>query len=160
MRPQVGAMGASAGGLLMGAVANMRPDLWTAIVSQVGFVDVVTSVADPSIPLSVTEWLEWGNPNVEPFYSYIRAYSPYDNVREQAYPHMLLTAGLNDSRVAYWEVAKFAAKLRDFNAPGGGDVLVKTDMGAGHFSFTDRYAYLREKAFEYGVLLHWLGVKL
>jgi oligopeptidase B len=278
--------GASAGGLLMGCVLNMRPDLWGAVLSDVGFVDVIQSVADPSIPLAVTEWEEWGNPNERAYFEYMSSYSPIDNVRPPAprsaggvaatvplrflqgladtgmrgssggagagarapsrsrvlpavlrdgyacaYPPVLLTAGLNDSRVAYWEAAKFAARLRDaasvaglssaaapkaaapaaaaavaaaaaakaaleeadeesdapssmFEASGalrglgvagggggllstllpsphpGASILLKVDMGAGHFSYADRYVYLREKALEYAFVLDCLGVRV
>jgi oligopeptidase B len=148
----MGAMGASAGGLLVGAVINARPDLFAAVVSQVGFVDVVQSVADPSIPLAVTEWEEWGCPNEAVAFKYMRSYSPLDNVKTQAYPHVLLTAGLHDSRVAFWEPAKFAQRLRDANT-GLSEILLKVEMGAGHFSAADRYAYLKEKALEYAWLL-------
>jgi oligopeptidase B len=213
--------GASAGGLLCGAVLNARPDLWGAVCSDVGFVDCVMSVADPSVPLAVTEWEEWGNPNQREAFDYISSYSPIENVnpplqrpersirtliaagrviRPQAlgtgyahpYPPILLTAGLNDSRVAYWEAAKFAAKLRDAadvafmkhkkagnlaalasrlvsgrggsalepSFTPGGNILLKTDMGAGHFSYSDRYVYEKEKAFAYSFILTALGVKI
>lgn len=159
-RGRVACSGASAGGLLVGVVANERPDLWAAVVSEVGFVDVLTTMSDPSIPLTVTEWEEWGNPHSAAHFEYIRSYSPVDNVRPQAYPPMLLTAGLNDSRVAYWEPAKLAQLLRAAStAPGGpASILLKTEMGAGHFSFADRYKYLREEAFIYAWLLEKLGV--
>ena len=154
---RVAAQGASAGGLLVGAVVNRRPDLWCAALSQVGFVDVLVTMSDASIPLTVAEYEEWGNPHEERFHSYMAAYSPMENVRPCALPALLLTCGLNDSRVAYWEVAKFAQRLRDANT-GPRQVLLKADLGAGHFSYSDRYAHLRETAFEYAWLLRALGV--
>jgi oligopeptidase B len=143
----------------MGVMVNTRPDLFNAIVSQVGFVDVVQSVADPSIPLAVTEWEEWGNPNERESFEYMRSYSPLDTTRPSVLPMTLLTAGLNDSRVAYWEPAKYAQRLREVNM-GPNDVLLKTDMGAGHFSYSDRYAYLKEKSFDFAWLCGALGVKV
>jgi oligopeptidase B len=97
----------------MGAVVNLRPDLFKAVVAQVPFVDVVTTILDPSLPLSVMEWEEWGNPNDKTYYDYMKSYSPYDNVKAKDYPALLITAGLNDPRVSYWEPAKWTAKLRD-----------------------------------------------
>jgi oligopeptidase B len=105
-------MGGSAGGLLMGAVVNMRPDLWNGIVAQVPFVDVINTMLDESIPLTTNEFDEWGNPKNKEAYLYIKSYSPYDNVRSQHYPHMLVTTGLHDSQVQYFEPAKWVAKLR------------------------------------------------
>jgi len=156
-RGAIAAQGASAGGLLMGVVVNERPDLWGAILSQVGFVDVLTTMADDTIPLTVTEWEEWGNPHEAAAHHYIASYSPMDNVRPQAYPPMLLTAGLHDSRVAYWEPAKFAQRLRAANT-GPAPILLKTELVGGHFSFMDRYAYLRDKAWNYAWVLTTLGV--
>jgi oligopeptidase B len=149
--------GRSAGGLLIGAVTNMRPDLFAAVVAMVPFVDTVTTELDPSLPLSVAEWEEWGNPAKKQYYDYIKSYSPYDNVSAQTYPAMLITAGLNDPRVMYWEPAKWAAKLR---ALGGNHrtLLLKTEMGSGHFGSSGRYDYLKETAFYYAFLLDALGV--
>lgn len=156
-RDKLTIMGRSAGGLLIGAVVTMRPELFHAAVAGVPFVDVVTTILDESLPLSVGEWEEWGNPNEEEFYRYMLSYSPYDNTVEQAYPHMLITAGLNDPRVSYWEPAKWTAKLRQMNT-GNGRILLKTIMGAGHFSHSGRYDYLKDVAFEYAFLLDSVGL--
>jgi oligopeptidase B len=149
--------GGSAGGLLMGAVINMRPDLFKGVVAKVPFVDVVTTILDTSIPLSALEWEEWGNPNDKTYYDYMKSYSPYDNVRLQDYPHLLITAGLNDSRVKYWEPAKWTAKLRELKTDNN-ILLLKTNMGAGHGGSSGRYASLKETAFEYAFILDCLGV--
>ncbi len=144
--------GGSAGGLLMGAVVNMRPDLFQAVIAHVPFVDVLNTMLDPTLPLTVIEYDEWGNPNEEKYYWYIKSYSPYDNVTAQAYPNMLVTAGLNDPRVSYWEPAKWVARLRatktDHNL-----LLLKTNMGAGHMGASGRYDYLKEVAFDYAFLI-------
>jgi len=150
-------MGGSAGGLLMGAVTNMRPELFHCVVAQVPFVDVLSSMQDPSLPLTVIEYDEWGNPNEEEFFHAIRAYSPYDNVRPQAYPHMLIVAGLNDPRVQYWEPAKWCAKLRAVKTDDN-LLLLKTHMGAGHGGASGRYEALRELAFDYAFVLDRLGI--
>jgi oligopeptidase B len=147
--------GGSAGGLLMGAVTNMRPDLFAAVVADVPFVDVVNTMLDPSLPLTVIEYDEWGNPAEEPAYRYIRSYSPYDNVGRQDYPAMLITAGLNDPRVAYWEPAKFAARLRNLKT-NDRPLLLRTNMGAGHTGASGRYDFLREVAFKYAFVLRRL----
>ncbi|MHC4996287.1 MAG: prolyl oligopeptidase family serine peptidase, partial [Planctomycetota bacterium] len=152
-------MGASAGGLLMGAITNMRPDLFEVVVAKVPFVDVVTTMLDPSIPLTVTEYEEWGNPNDETFYHYMKSYSPYDNVEPKAYPNVLITAGLNDPRVQYFEPAKWTAKLRA-NKTGDNVLLLKTHMGAGHGGSSGRYDRLRETAFVYAFIIDRLGVPL
>lgn len=144
--------GGSAGGLLMGAVINLRPDLFKAAVAQVPFVDVVTTILDTSLPLSAMEWEEWGNPNDKAFYDYIKAYSPYDNVAAQPYPALLITAGFNDPRVSYWEPAKWAAKLRDLKTDHN-LLLLKTHLGAGHAGASGRYEKLKEVAFEFAFLL-------
>jgi len=150
--------GRSAGGLLMGAVTNMRPDLFAAVVAGVPFVDVTNTMLDPTIPLTVIEWEEWGNPQDREYFEYMRSYAPYDNVRTDApYPHMLITAGLNDPRVAYWEPAKWAAKLRT-NSLNDSLILLQTNMGAGHGGASGRYDYLRELAFEYAFVLDRLAV--
>jgi oligopeptidase B len=149
-------MGRSAGGLLIGAVVTMAPELFQAAVAGVPFVDVVTTMLDESIPLTVIEFEEWGNPQDKVYYDYMLSYSPYDNITARAYPNMLITAGLNDPRVQYWEPAKFAARLRackrDHNR-----LLLKTNMGAGHFSFSGRYDYLQDVAFEFAFILDVLG---
>ena len=144
--------GGSAGGLLVGAVINQRPELFKTAIAQVPFVDVVTTILDTSLPLSATEWEEWGNPNDKAFYDYMKAYSPYDNVAVQAYPALLVTAGLNDPRVSYWEPAKWTAKLRQLKT-NHNVLLLKTNMGAGHGGASGRYERLKEIAFEYAFLL-------
>lgn len=149
--------GSSAGGMLIGAVINMRPDLFRAAVAGVPFVDVVTTMLDETIPLTVIEWEEWGNPNKPEYYAYMKSYSPYDNVVAQAYPALLVTAGLNDPRVQYWEPAKWVAKLRTHNT-GTHPLLLKTNMSAGHGGASGRYDYLKETAFEYAFVLRELGV--
>jgi oligopeptidase B len=150
-------MGGSAGGLLMGAVVNQRPELFKAVVAKVPFVDVLSTILDPSLPLTVTEYEEWGNPNEKKYYDYMKSYSPYDNVRKQAYPNMLVTAGLNDPRVSYWEPAKWVAKLRTTKTDSN-LLLLKTNMGAGHFGASGRYERIKETAFDYAFLLKALGV--
>jgi oligopeptidase B len=138
--------GRSAGGLLIGAVVNMRPDLFACAVAQVPFVDALTTMLDDKLPLTVNEFEEWGNPAEEDFYRYIKAYSPYDNVRAADYPALLVTTGLNDPRVSYWEPAKWVAKLRVLNR-GDVAVLLKTQMGSGHSGPSGRYESWREEAF-------------
>ena len=149
--------GGSAGGLLMGAVTNMRPELFEIVVAKVPFVDVVNTMLDASIPLTVVEYDEWGNPNEKMFYDYIKSYSPYDNIEAKAYPHILVTAGLNDPRVHYWEPAKWTAKLRTLKT-GDNRLLLKTEMGAGHGGPSGRYDYLKEMAFEYAFIFDLLGI--
>jgi oligopeptidase B len=144
--------GRSAGGLLIGAVLNLRPELFAAAVAMVPFVDAVTTELDTSLPLTVGEWEEWGNPAEKQYYDYIKSYSPYDNVTAGPYPKMLVTAGLNDPRVMYWEPAKWVAKLRALH-PGNRELLLKTEMGSGHFGSSGRYDYLKETAFYYAFLL-------
>jgi oligopeptidase B len=155
---RLAARGASAGGLLMGAVANMRPDLFAAIVAEVPFVDNVNTMLDPTIPLTVTEYDEWGNPDEREAYEVMRAYSPYENVRAADYPALLVTAGLNDPRVQYWEPAKWVAKLRA-TATGARPLLLKTEMGAGHGGPSGRYDAWRDEAFVLAFVLHALGVE-
>ena len=145
-------MGGSAGGLLMGAVLNMRPDLFAAAIAKVPFVDVLNTMLDASLPLTVTEYDEWGDPNQEEAYRYIKSYSPYDNVQKKAYPNLLITAGLNDPRVQYWEPAKWAAKLRA-DKTDSNILLLKTNMGAGHFGASGRYERIKETALDYAFLL-------
>jgi oligopeptidase B len=146
------AMGGSAGGLLMGAVINMRPDLFNGAIANVPFVDVVTTMLDESIPLTTGEFQEWGNPKEKEFYDYMLSYSPYDNVVAQAYPNLLVTSGLHDSQVQYWEPTKWVAKLRDQKT----DVnllLLFTNMEAGHGGASGRFNPLKEIALEYAFLL-------
>ncbi|MCU0621104.1 MAG: prolyl oligopeptidase family serine peptidase, partial [Gemmatimonadales bacterium] len=150
--------GGSAGGLLMGAVTNMRPDLFAVVVADVPFVDVVNTMLDASLPLTVIEYDEWGNPNEEAAYRYILSYSPYDNVTPQAYPHMLVTAGFNDPRVQYWEPAKWVARLRATRTDPTRRLLLRTNMGAGHGGASGRYDYLRELAFKFAFVLETMNV--
>ncbi|MBW3569809.1 MAG: S9 family peptidase [Gemmatimonadetes bacterium] len=149
--------GGSAGGLLMGAVVNMRPDLFKVVVADVPFVDVINTMADASIPLTAGEWEQWGNPANEAEYRYMLSYSPYDNVERKAYPTMLVTTGLNDPRVAYWEPAKWVARMRAMKTDDNVLVL-HTNMGAGHGGSSGRYDALRETAFRYAFILHHLGI--
>jgi oligopeptidase B len=146
------AMGGSAGGLLMGAVVNMRPELWRGIVAQVPFVDVINTMLDASIPLTTGEYDEWGNPDDPAYFRYIQRYSPYDNVKAQAYPNMLVTTGLHDSQVQYWEPAKWVAKLRDVKTDQN-LLLLYTEMTTGHGGASGRFARLKEVAMEYAFLL-------
>ena len=150
-------LGGSAGGLLVGAVLNMAPDLIKAAVAKVPFVDVVNTMLDDSLPLTIPEYEEWGNPNDPDYFDYIQSYSPYDNVEAKAYPHILVTAGLNDPRVHYWEPAKWTARLRAEKTDGN-RLLLKTNMGAGHGGASGRYDALRELAFDYAFILDVLGV--
>ncbi len=149
--------GGSAGGLLMGAAINLRPDLFRAVLSQVPFVDVLNTMLDASLPLTVGEYLEWGNPNVREDYAYMKTYCPYTNLAAHAYPAMLVKTSLNDSQVMYWEAAKYVAKLRALKT-GGAPLLLKTNMGAGHGGSSGRYDALRETAFDYAFLLTQLGI--
>ncbi|KAM6566608.1 hypothetical protein CsatA_025736 [Cannabis sativa] len=148
--------GRSAGGLLIGAVLNMRPDLFKAAVAGVPFVDVVTTMLDPTIPLTTAEWEEWGDPRKEDFYFYMKSYSPVDNVKAQSYPHILVTAGLNDPRVMYSEPAKFVAKLRELKTDDN-ILLFKCELGAGHFSKSGRFEKLQEDAFTFAFLMKALS---
>jgi oligopeptidase B len=149
--------GGSAGGLLVGAVTNMRPDLFKAVVAQVPFVDVINTMLDASLPLTTSEYLEWGNPNEKPAFDYIMRYSPYDNVKAANYPAMLVQVSLNDSQVPYWEGAKFVAKLRAMKTDRN-PLLLKTNMGAGHGGASGRYDALRETAFTYSFMLWQMGL--
>lgn len=142
---QLACEGRSAGGLLIGAVLNMRPDLFACAIAGVPFVDVLTTMCDPSIPLTTGEWEEWGNPNEYKYFDYMKSYSPVDNVTNQAYPPLFIQAGLHDPRVAYWEPLKWAATLRRLKTDAN-PVLVKMEMEHGHFSASDRYKYWRELA--------------
>ena len=146
------AMGGSAGGLLMGAIVNDAPELYNGVISAVPFVDVVTTMLDDSIPLTTGEYDEWGNPNNKSYYDYIKSYSPYDNVKRQSYPHILVTTGLHDSQVQYWEPAKWVAKLRDYKTDTN-KLFLKTNMSAGHGGASGRFESLKEDAEEYAFLL-------
>jgi oligopeptidase B len=152
--------GGSAGGLLMGAVTNMRPDLWTAVVAEVPFVDVLTTMSDETLPLTVTEWEEWGDPvHDATAYATIRSYSPYDNVAAVAYPSMYVTAGLNDPRVGFWEPAKWVAKLRVTRAGATPALLLKTELGAGHQGPSGRYEAWRDEARVQAFMLGAVGIE-
>ena len=151
-KDRVYAGGGSAGGLLMGAIVNMEPNLYKGIISNVPFVDVITTMSDPSIPLTTGEYSEWGNPDIKEEFEYIMQYSPYDNISEQEYPSILVTAGLWDSQVQYYEPAKYVAKLRDYNK-GKNPILMKVNMTAGHSGVSGRFESLKELAMEYAFLL-------
>lgn len=150
------AMGESAGGLLMGAVVNMRPDLWHGVVAGVPFVDVVTTMLDETIPLTTNEYEEWGNPNDPVYYEYMLGYSPYDNVRETDYPAMLVYTGLHDSRVGYWEPAKWVARLRDMKTDDN-PLLLYTDMGSGHEGSSGRFQWIDRITWIYAFILDQAG---
>lgn len=152
------AEGGSAGGLLMGAIANMS-DLYTAIIAEVPFVDCLTTMLDPTIPLTTSEYDEWGNPNIKEYYDYIKSYSPYDNVYKKCYPNMLVTSGYYDSQVQYWEPAKWVAKLREHNTCRDNLIILKTDMRSGHGGKTGRYEYLKDLAFNYSFVLKVSDIK-
>ncbi|MGZ9224487.1 MAG: S9 family peptidase [Anaerolineales bacterium] len=154
---KLGIMGGSAGGLLVGACLTMRPDLFGAVVAQVPFVDVINTMSDASIPLTTLEYDQWGNPDNQEYFDYIMSYSPYDNVRSTEYPHILITTGLNDPRVAYWEPAKFVAKLRELKTDDK-TVLLKTNFEAGHAGASGRYDFLKEVAFDYAFLIDKVGM--
>ena len=153
---QLFAMGGSAGGLLMGAVINMRPELFRGVVAAVPFVDVVTTMLDESIPLTTGEFDEWGNPKDKDYYDYIKSYSPYDNVEAKAYPAMLVTTGLHDSQVQYWEPAKWVAKLRELKTDDH-PLLLRTDMTTGHGGASGRFARYKDTAMEYAFMLDLAG---
>ncbi|MFA9560675.1 prolyl oligopeptidase family serine peptidase, partial [Evansella sp. AB-rgal1] len=156
---QMAARGGSAGGLLVGAVANMAGELFQVIVPEVPFVDVVTTMLDETIPLTTLEWDEWGDPRKQEDYFYMKSYSPYDNVDAKDYPHMYITTGLNDPRVAYWEPTKWVARLRAVKTDDNVLVL-KTNMGAGHFGASGRFNHLKEAAECYAFILDKLAVSL
>jgi len=150
--------GGSAGGLLMGAVTNMSPDTFHAVIAQVPFVDVMNTMSDDTLPLTTEEWIEWGNPRDDKkAWDYMIQYSPYDNVKAQNYPNMLIEISLNDSQVPYWEGAKFAAKIREMKTDDN-TVLLKTNMGAGHGGSSGRYDHLKEVAFDYAYALTEVGI--
>jgi oligopeptidase B len=148
--------GGSAGGLLMGAVVNMKPGLFRVVVAHVPFVDVLNTMLDATLPLTTSEYIEWGNPNEKAAYNYMKTYSPYDNVRPQDYPAMLIRTSLNDSQVPYWEGAKWTAKLRSKKTDKH-LLLLKTNMGAGHGGASGRYDHLRDTADDYAFILQELG---
>jgi oligopeptidase B len=152
------ARGGSAGGLLMGAVTNLRPDLWRAVVAEVPFVDVVTTMSDTSLPLTVGEWEEWGNPVEDPeAYAYMKSYSPYDNVAAVDHPALYVTGGLNDPRVGYWEPAKWVARIRTLDT-GGRPVLLRTELGAGHQGPSGRYDAWHDEARVQAFVLSSVGI--
>ena len=157
--PRLCMRGGSAGGLLVGAVLNLRPDLFGAVVAEVPFVDCLTTILDESLPLTVMEWEEWGNPvESAEVYEYMKSYSPYDNVAAVARPPVLATAGLNDPRVSYWEPAKWVQRLRDRSVEGSAPVLFKVELGAGHMGPSGRYDAWKDEAFVYSFVLESLGV--
>jgi oligopeptidase B len=149
--------GGSAGGLLVGAVSNLRPDLFKAVVSHVPFVDVLNTMLDASLPLTTSEYIEWGNPNEKPAFDYMKTYSPYDNITKKDYPAMLVKVSLNDSQVPYWEGAKLVAKLRALKTDHN-PLLLKVNFGAGHGGASGRYDALREVAFDYSFMLWQMGI--
>lgn len=151
------AMGGSAGGLLMGAIINQAPELYNGVVAQVPFVDVVTTMLDDTIPLTTGEYDEWGNPNEKKYYDYIKSYSPYDNIEAKSYPNLLVTTGLHDSQVQYWEPAKWVAKLREMKTDNH-LLLLKTDMETGHGGASGRFEALKEIAFEYAFIFKLEGI--
>ena len=152
------AYGGSAGGLLMGAVINFRPDLWNGVVADVPFVDVITTMSDPEIPLTTSEYLEWGDPDIRDQYFYMKSYSPVDNIEKKEYPAMLVTTGLHDSQVQYFESAKWVAKLRELKTDKK-ILLLHTNMNAGHGGASGRFDYLKEVALQYCFLLLLEGIK-
>ena len=149
--------GGSAGGLLMGAVTNMRPDLFKAVVAQVPFVDVLNTMLDASLPLTTSEYIEWGNPNEKAAYDYMKKYSPYDNIHKADYPAMLVKVSLNDSQVPYWEGSKLVAKLRDYKTDKN-PLILKVNMGAGHGGASGRYDAIHETSFDYAFMLWQMGI--
>ena len=151
------ANGGSAGGLLMGAITNMRPDLFRAVVADVPFVDVINTMMDASIPLTAQEWQQWGDPHIAEQYAYMKTYSPYDNVARKAYPWLLVTTSLNDSQVGYWEPAKWVAKLRALKTDSN-PLYIKINMAGGHGGSSGRYDVLRERAFRYAFMLDAVGM--
>jgi oligopeptidase B len=152
------AEGGSAGGLLMGAVINMAPELWNGVVAAVPFVDVVNTMLDETIPLTTNEYDEWGNPNDKDAYEYMKSYSPYENIEAKSYPNLLVTTGLHDSQVQYFEPAKWVAKLRAFKTDDN-VILLKTDMDYGHGGASGRFDYLKEVALKYAFILKLEGIK-
>jgi oligopeptidase B len=149
--------GGSAGGLLMGAVSNLRPDLFKAVIAQVPFVDVLNTMLDASLPLTTSEYIEWGNPNEKPAFDYMKTYSPYDNIQKKDYPAMLVKVSVNDSQVPYWEGTKLVAKLRELKTDKN-PLLLKVNFGAGHGGSSGRYDALKETAFDYSFMLWQMGI--
>jgi oligopeptidase B len=156
---KVYANGGSAGGLLMGAVMNMRPDLYDGIIADVPFVDVVTTMLDSSLPLTTGEYEEWGNPNKKDYYEYMKSYSPYDNVKAEAYPNLLVTTGLNDSQVPFWEPTKWVQKIREMRTDKSKLLLMKVELEVGHGGKSGRFEYLHEEALAYAFVLKLAGKK-
>ena len=155
---EVTARGASAGGMLMGAIANMKPDLYALIIAEVPFLDVINTMMDESIPLTTSEYKEWGNPNDREYFEYMLSYSPYDNIRAKKYPSMLFIAGLEDENVPYWEAAKMVAKLRDI-CKNPKDIFLKTNMGSGHQGASGRYPAIEEEAYLQAFMLKQMLTK-
>ena len=149
--------GGSAGGLLIGAVVNMEPNIWKGAIAGVPFVDVITTMLDPSIPLTSNEWDEWGDPREKDYYEYMLSYSPYDQIKNQHYPNLFVTAGFFDSQVQYWEPLKWVAKLRDYWA-GDNKLYLYTNMDAGHGGNSGRFKRYKEYALEYAFLLNLAGI--
>ncbi|MBS1537644.1 MAG: S9 family peptidase [Bacteroidetes bacterium] len=149
--------GRSAGGLLVGAVTNMRPDLFNVVIAGVPFVDMMNTMLDSTLPLTIGEYEEWGNPNEKQYFDYMLSYSPYDNVTAKSYPHILALAGISDPRVSYWEPAKWVAKLRKLKTDDN-IILLKTNMDSGHFGASGRFDYLKEIAFQYAFVLKIFGL--
>jgi oligopeptidase B len=149
--------GGSAGGLLMGAVVNLRPDLFAAVIAQVPFVDVINTMLDSTLPLTIGEFEEWGNPAVADDFEYIRQYCPYTNLKQGSYPTMLVKTSFNDSQVMYWEPAKYVARLRTLKTDRN-PLLLVTNMGAGHGGASGRYDRLRERAFDFAFMLDRAGI--
>jgi oligopeptidase B len=141
----------------MGAVVNMRPELWGAVVAHVPFVDVLNTMLDETIPLTILEYEEWGNPADKKYYEYIRSYSPYDNLKTQYYPPILVTGGLNDPRVQYWEPAKWVARMRTLKMDSN-PLLLRTKMDEGHTGASGRYDYLRDVSADYAFILSCFGI--
>jgi oligopeptidase B len=150
--------GGSAGGLLVGAVTMMRPDLFNVVIADVPFVDVVSTMLDETLPLTTQEYEQWGNPNIEADYNYILSYSPYDNVKAANYPNILATTGWNDSQVMYHEPAKWVAKLRELKTDNN-IILLKTNLDSGHGGATGRFDNLKETAFRYAFILDRMGIR-
>ena len=154
---KIACYGGSAGGLLMGAVVNLRPELWGAVVAHVPFVDVLNTMLDETIPLTILEYEEWGNPSDKKYYEYIRSYSPYDNMKTQYYPPIMVTGGLNDARVQYWEPAKWVARMRTLKMDSN-PLLLRTKMDEGHTGASGRYDYLRDVCADYAFILNCFGI--
>ena len=152
------AQGGSAGGLLMGAVANMEPDMWNGVIAQVPFVDVISTMLDESIPLTTGEFDEWGNPKDKVYYDYIKTYSPYDNIEEKDYPNLLITTGYWDSQVQYWEPAKWIAKLREYKTDEN-QLIMHCNMEVGHGGASGRFKRYKEVAMVYAFMFQLEGIK-